>query len=233
MSNAKVSQSFGKFLAKKSTQIEEAKKADNTMQTCPMPVGWKGHMVCVDAVADTGKQTKDDKGNTKEGRNYVRLEFSVVNDSHYQGKKGSLMWQLYDSENATSTQRFEWMLNEMENLGLPRKTREEYNDFSEILNHFIASDEVYEAEVVHNQYRRGDQKELKVRRAAIVDNTTSMAPPSSTTTESPKPTSTSLGAEVKYMGKMWDVVDQDGDTVVIKSKATGNNRTVKLTELEG
>jgi len=234
MSSAKVSATFGKFLAKKATQIEEAKKAENTMQTCLMPVGWKGQMVCVAAVADKGKDSKDDKGNTQEGREYVRLEFSVVNDAAYQGKKASLMWQIYDSANATATQRFEWMLNEMENLGLPRELRQGFNDFTEVLNHFLNSDEVYEGEVVHNSYRRGDQKELKVRRAAIVDNTTSMAPPV-TSTSSPAPATTSQepGSEVKYMGKMWEVVDQDGDTVVIKSKATGNNRTVKLTDLEG
>lgn len=235
MATSKVSPSFTKFLAKNSEAVKHAKEAENTMQTCAMPIGWKGQVICVDAVADKGKDRKDDKGNVVEGRDFIRLEFSVVNDSEYQGKKAAVVWVFFDTDKATSMDRFEWCLNELENLGLPREVRQGFNDISEVLEHFSNGDEVFEAEVVENKFRRGDQKELKVRRHSVVDNTTSMAPPSADhkSAQSSSKSTLTIGQDVKYMGKSWELVDQDGDTIVVKSKATGTNRTIKITDLEG
>jgi hypothetical protein len=227
MANSKVSSDFSKFLAKNATAVKEAKEADNSMQTCAMPIGWKGQVVCVDAVADKGKDRKDDKGNVQEGREFIRLDFNVINDEKYGGKKCSLLWSFFDSEKASATDRFEWCLNEMENLGLPRETRTEFSDISEVLDFFSSSDEVFEAEVVHNAYRRGDQKEIKVRRVETVDSSASMSP-----TDVAPASGVKKGDEVKYLGKTWDVVDIDGDDVQIKSRTTGASRGVKLADLE-
>ncbi len=232
MANVKVSSSFNKFLAKNATAVAEAKTAENTMMTCKMPVGWKGHCVCVGGVADTGKDRKDDKGNVQAGNDFVNLDFNVVNDEEYPGAKFSLHWSFYDSEKATAIDRFTWMLNAMENLGLPREVREDPEASMEtIIGHFIDKDTIYECEVVHNAFVRGDQKEVKVRLVEAVDGTSSMSP---TSEGAPAAGATKLtvGGSVKYMGKEWELVDADGDDIVIKSKTTGAQRNVKASDLD-
>lgn len=226
MAKAKVSSSFNKFLSKNAKAVEEAKTAENSMMTCKMPIGWKGHCVCVGGEADKGKDRKDDKGNVQEGREYVNLDFNVVNDDEYAGSKFSLHWSFWDTEKATAMDRFEWMLNEMENLGLSREMRtEESTTIEDIINFFADSDEIFECEVVHNSYRRGDQKEVKVRRIESV-----------TAGDSVVPTDTSPGIEVggtvKYMGNDWEVTDADGEDLRIKSPKTGNIKSVKVSDLD-
>lgn len=227
MGSAKVSASFNKFLSKNNTVVQEAKKAENTMMTCKMPIGWKGHAVCVDGVADKGKDRKDDKGNTQEGNEYVRLDFNVVNDEHFAGAKFSVAWSFYDSEKATAGDRFTWMLNEMENLGLPRQIREsEDTSMEDILEYFIKADAVYDCEVVHNSYRRGDQKEVKVRKMDTVATDINMSPDAVPTS------SLTVGQDVKYMGKSWELVLVDGEELTIKSKTTGSTRVIKSSDVE-
>jgi len=229
MANVKVSSEFNKFLSRNAKAVQEAKEAENTMQTCKMPIGWKGYCVCTGAEAGKRKDRKDEKGNTQEGREYMRLEFNVVNDTEYAGSKFVLNWSFWDTEKATALDRFEWALNEMENLGLPRELRASPDTTpADILNFFAKGDTVYECEVIRNEYRRGDQKEVKVRNVESVDGVENMAPESAH-----KPTSTmSPGQDVKYMGKDWELVDADGDDLVIKSKNTGQTRNIKASDLD-
>jgi hypothetical protein len=237
MANVKVSAGFSKAMSRKATAVEEARKAENTMMTCKMPVGWKGKAVVVDASADKAKDKKDDKGNTVEGNEYIRLDFNVVNDDHYAGAKFSIIWSFYDSEKATWADRFSWCLNGLENLGLPRDLRENYNEISEVLEFFTSNDEVYDAEVVTNTYRQGDQKEVKVRRAALVVDASDSISPEETKEDGKVATTESsgtlqVGASVKYMGKSYTVVAIEDDDVKIKSVNTGVDRTVKVAQLD-
>lgn len=227
MASAKVSSAFSKFQSKNNSAIEDAKKAENTMMTCKMPVGWKGHAICVGAVADKGKDRKDNKGNVQEGNEYVNLEFNVVNDEKFAGSKFSNYWSFYDSEKATAMDRYTWMLNDMENLGLPREIREsDDTTMEDILNFFIESDTIYEAEVVHNSYRRGDQKEVKVRKLETVSTDINMNP------DAPSTEDLKEGQDVQYLGKSWELVLIDGEALTIKSKSTGSTRSIKKSDLE-
>jgi hypothetical protein len=226
MAKAKVSSNFNKFMSKNSTAVSEAKEAENTMMTCKMPIGWKGQAVCVGGEADKGKDRKDDKGQVQEGREYVRLEYNVINDPEYTGAKFSRAWSFFDSEKATAIDRFTWMLNEMENMGLPSDIRKsEDTTMEDLLNFFIDSDEVYEAEVVKNEYRRGDQKEVQVRRVESVGGEGSIVPPG----DNP---SLKVGQDVMYMEKEWELVSVDGDDLVICSKSTGKERSIKVNDLD-
>lgn len=227
MANVKVSSSFNKFLAKNATAVAEAKTAENTMMTCKMPIGWKGHCVCVGGVADTGKDRKDDKGNVQAGNDFVNLDFNVVNDEEYAGSKFSRHWSFYDSEKATAMDRFTWMLNEMENLGLTREVREDPETSMEtILGQFIDKDTIYAAEVVADSYAR-DGKKIKLNLMEAVDGSSSMSP-----TSTPPTSKLTVGGDVKYMGKEWELVDVDGDDLAIKSKTSGAIRNVKISEIE-
>lgn len=228
MANVKVSADFNKFLSRNAKAVEEAKTAENSMSTCKMPVDWKGFCIVTGAVADKGKDRKDDKGNTQPGRDFIRLDFNVVNDEEYAGAKFSLMWQFWDTEKATAMDRFEWCMNDLENLGLPGEVRRDPSTTMEdILAYFSSSDKVYGAEVVHNSYRRGDQKEVKVHNIEAIDGVENMAPEGHAPVSAPEP-----GQDVTYMGKAWELVDIDGDDVIVKSKATGQTRNIKLSDLE-
>lgn len=228
MANVKVSADFNKFLSRNAKAVEEAKTAENSMSTCKMPVDWKGFCIVTGAVADKGKDRKDDKGNTQPGRDFIRLDFNVVNDEEYAGAKFSLMWQFWDTEKATAMDRFEWCMNDLENLGLPGEVRRDPSTTMEdILAYFTSSDKVYSAEVVHNSYRRGDQKEVKVHNIEAIDGVENMAPEGHAPVSAPEP-----GQDVTYMGKAWELVDIDGDDVIVKSKATGQTRNIKLSDLE-
>lgn len=228
MTNVKVSADFNKFLSRNAKAVEEAKTAENSMSTCKMPVDWKGFCIVTGAVADRGKDRKDDKGNTQPGRDFIRLDFNVVNDEEYAGAKFSLMWSFWDTEKATAMDRFEWCMNDLENLGLPGEVRRDPSTTMEdILAYFTNSDKVYGCEVVHNSFRRGDQKEVKVHNIEAIDGVEVMAPEGHAAVSTPEP-----GQDVTYMGKAWELVDIDGDDVIVKSKATGQTRNIKLSDLE-
>lgn len=234
MSKSKVSEGFSKFRSRNQSAIADAKKAENTMSTCKMPVGWDGQAVCTAGVADQGKDRKDDKGNTVEGRPFVRLEFEVVNDPQYSGSKFSKVWSFFDSEKLDAATRYEWFLNDLENLGLPREVRETYEDETELMDYFINGDDVFEASVEHNAYLRGDQKEVKVRASSgSVDSSASMTPGSSPEkTEAPAESYLTVGENVHYMGKEWLLEDQDGEDLVVRSLSTKKTRNIKVADLD-
>jgi len=229
MANVKVSSDFNKFLSRNAKAVEEAKSADNSMSTCKMPVGWKGFCICVGAEAGKDPDRKDEKGNTQVGRDFVRLDFNVVNDEGYSGSKFVKKWQFWDTEKATAMDRFEWCLNELENLGLPGEVRRSPDTtIEDMLNFFINGDKVFGCEVKHNEYRRGDQKEVTVHNIEAVDGVEDMAPAG----HAPVKAGPEVGKDVNYMGKVWELVDSDGDDLVIKSKTTGQTRNIKTSDLD-
>lgn len=214
-------------MAKNATAVADAKKAENTMQTCKMPVGWSGGAIVVDAIADKGQDRKDAKGAIVEGREYVRIEFQVVNDEKFAGSKFSRFWSFYDSEKATAMDRFQWMLNDLENLGLPREIRE--NDAStleDILGYFLEADVLYHCEVKNNDFSR-DKKEVQVSQLQTVGDDDSILPPEDNTNVP----SDLVGKDVIFMSKPWEVVKVDGNQLSIKSKTTGTIRTVKVSDV--
>lgn len=226
MAEVKVSSKFNSFLAKQGKAVEEAKAAENTMSTCAMPIGWKGQLIIVDAFADETKEQKDEKtGKVIEGRPYVRIEFSVVGDEDFLGKKTSKIWMFYDTEKATAVDRFTWFLNEMENYGLPREIRENHDSMEELLKEVCSLGIVYEGEVVANSYTR-DGKEVKVRQQAkAVDDSTNVVPGMETS-------ELVIGQDVRYIKKDWEVTEIMDEKIKIKSKETGQERIVKIADLD-
>jgi hypothetical protein len=239
VAKSKVSDGFKRARAKHQNHIQDAKKAENTMQTCKMPVGWSGQAVIVDGVADQAKDRKDETGKTIEGRPYIRLEFEVINDPEYAGAKFARVWSFFDSDKASFEDRYSWWLNDMENWGLPREDRETFEQESEIIDFFVDGNQVFNCEVNHNKILRGDKKEIVVTPAEAVDESDSMAPeepaaPKASSKESPSPEADEPdeAPTVKYMGKDWDLLDEDGDDLLVRSRTTGKERTIKRSEVE-
>jgi hypothetical protein len=223
----KISSEFTSALNRKAASVEAARKAENTMSTCKMPVGWHGQAVCVGAEAGKTKDKKDDKGQVVEGKTFVRLDFNVINDQQFSGAKCSRIWFVYEDHKNSMEDRFAWCLNGMENLGLPRTLRENYKEFEECLEYFTNSDEVFDIEVAATTYST-DGKEVKFSRGSvIVDNSTSMVP------ETVKAGfSVEVGQNIKFMGKDgWEVTSVDGTDVTIKSMSSGKERSVSLEDL--
>lgn len=235
----KIGAAAAKFYGKHEKGLQEAKKAENMMQTCAMPIGWKGDVVVVGAVADRSKDRKDQKGNTVEGNDYHRIEFQVIGDPDYAGKKASIGASFYTSEKATAEDRYSWWLNQLENLGLPRDIRENHEGAEELLGYFTNSDETFEMEIVKASYVRqgGDGKEVVVRRKDVVDTSTSMAPPTTTasgTTQVQESKTYAEGSQVSFADNPWTVVsfDEANQTLKIKSPRNGSVREIKVSELD-
>ncbi|GIW60331.1 MAG: hypothetical protein KatS3mg087_1397 [Patescibacteria group bacterium] len=228
MAHAKVSQDFNRFLGRHEKAVKEARKAENTMQTCAMPVGWTGNCVLVEAVADKGKDKKAQDGTVVEGKPYVRFTFQVVGDKQFAGKKFSRWWFFNDTANATAADRFEWFLNDLENIGLPSEIRRsDDTTMQDMLDFFLQRDAVYGCEVVASEYSR-DGKEVKVFPTESVGDGDSIVPDD----ESSESGEIEVGSKVTYMGKEWEVLDVDGDDLKIKSVKTGMTRTVNVSDLD-
>jgi hypothetical protein len=231
---SKVSSNFNKALQRKAAAVEEARKAENLMSTCKMPVGWKGQATCVGAKADQGKDKKDEKGQVTEGKLYVALEFQVINDPNFAGSKFNRMWFIWEDSKFTFEDRFGWCLNGMEMLGLPRDLRENYKDFEECLAYFSESDEVFDVEVVKSNYAQ-DGKEVKVTRGALVVDTSSSMTPEGVVDSKPTASSSSkieVGSTITYLGKDWTVEEIDGDEITIKSSSSGKSRIISTDDLD-
>src|SRR5690606_5972839 len=137
MAKSKVSSDFVTFQQKNSHKFEDAKTAEKQTRGIPMPVGTTGVAVIVDARADRAK--------SGEKRPYVAVEISVIEPEQYKGQKVTgAIHVIFDSEAMTAADRWAMMLDDLENMGLSRETREQHGDdiaacFDELLNepHYV------------------------------------------------------------------------------------------------
>jgi hypothetical protein len=221
-----VSSDFNKFYGRHQMAINEAKKAENSMSSGPCPVGWEGNAILLEAAAEVGKDRKDDKGNTVPGNPRVRMKFGIVGDQAYQGKTFQKFWSFYASANASEMDRYEWFLNEMENMGLPRAVRESHDDPSELLQWFVDNELVFHARCESDDYSR-DKKAMKVSAPeAPVDSTTNMSPEGNTTVATESSPEIAEGDVVKFLGSDWTVDAREGDKLSISRE--GRSRSVSI-----
>lgn len=239
MSTQRVSSDFNKAFGRLNG-VEDAKKAENTLNNIPVPVGWSGELVISDVKTGTTKEQAKE-GKTSGGDPYLIMEYTVVQDKAHQGKKLKKLFVFNETHNektnrtVTAAERFSWFLNELETAGLPRKLREDHDGVEDLIAWMLDKENPRHVHgtVEHDDYSR-DKKKLTVRELeAPVDNTTSMSPaPASKKADSPEPPANGPKM-VEYMEKKWELVKDNGDTVVIKSTTTGKERTIPKSDLEG
>jgi len=122
--------------------------------------------------------------------------------------------------------RYEWFLNEMENMGLPRSVRESHDDPSELLQWFVDNELVFHARCESDDYSR-DKKAMKVSAPeAPVDSTTNMSPEGNTTVATESSPEIAEGDVVKFLGSDWTVDAREGDKLSISRE--GRSRSVSI-----
>lgn len=214
-----VSQAAKNFFAKHASAVEEARNAENIMQSTTLPVGFKGQAIVVNAFSDELKPKKDDKGNVNEEPGIlVVIELSVINDETNQGVKAKKAYYIQTQGKATWQNKLEWMLNEFENqFGITRDERKlELEQIFEILK----DDKVFHIEIKSGYQGR---KDVIVSTAETVDATGS-----ANTTVGTE--SFQKGDKVIFMDTPSEVLEVDGDNVKIKTQ-NGNTRTVMASQV--
>lgn len=213
-----VSQAARNFFAKNASAVEEARNAENMMQSTSLPIGFKGEAIVVNAFADEIKPKKDESGKLNESPGLlVVVELSVINNAEQQGTKAKKTYYIQTQGKATWQQKLEWMLNEFENqFGITRDERKmELEQIFEILK----GDKVYQIEVKSGYQGR---KDVLCSTAETVDTTTGTTATVGTF---------AVGDKVIFMDTPADVMEViDSDNIKIKTQ-NGNVRTVMASQV--
>ena len=230
-----VSPEFSKFYGKNTVAIEEAKKAENTLSSGPCEVGWEGKCVLLEALAEQGKDKKDDKGNVVPGNPRIVMKFGIVDDEKYKGKEFKKYWVFFNTANMSAMGRFEMFLNEAERMGLPRSVREGHESPQELLQFFTDSEFVFDVKCEADNYSSDKKKMTVTKPIDAVDSSDSMVPdtysakedtPSPEVKEEATAPDFKEGDKVKFLGQDWEVMGFEGDKVVIYNEASERTRPV-------
>lgn len=115
MSKSKVSDAFRNFETRNQHKLEDARKEEKQSRGNPLPVGYIGTGVISDCKADISKK----------GDPYLTVEAEVVNDPDYEGKTVTAAVRvLKDTDKQTQADALANFLDELEDMGLSRTTRE-------------------------------------------------------------------------------------------------------------
>jgi len=225
MTKGKVSNDFASFYNGAHEKFEKARKGEEESQGIAMPIGTSGHAVIEDVVA----------AKSKNGKPYIRFDFSVVEPQEHAGKKFGKVHSLFDSDNMTMGERFQLCLDHAEEIGLTHETRMNHSDISEVAEELLGTPHYVEFVIVKGSGTGAYAK----------DSTTNAAPdfiPPQGKVESKAPTTPATsktqgsgeeGEAVKYLNGVWDVLEHIGDgTIKIRSRTTGKEKIVNQAAVE-
>lgn len=229
---SQVSDSFKKFQQKKHNAFDKARKAENTLGGIPMPIDTNFEAQFVGVTADI-----DDKG-----RAFVKMDLVVTTPENFTGKKVIGYWMLFDSEKATEADRMAWMLNDLENMGLPREVRETHDDFvSDVLGWFENNTPIVKGRVVKDA-QANDGKRIRWSKSATEEHAASttndmIGAPIKDVPTNKEPFDAGnivVGMKVNYNGGEWLVDEIVGENYVnLKSPRTGKIQSeVSVADLE-
>lgn len=222
----KVSQAFTKNYAKKAVAVAAAKKAENNLNSIPMPIGWEGNCLVTDLVFDALPEKKDEKsGNVTPESTFVRIEFTSTDDQ-YKGKKVSQTWWLNATKNSSEEDRMGCMFNGLEACGLPRELRENHEDPGEICEWFLDSSVAgWEPRMVHIKIVEdtwsGSQtgKKVQIRqKKEVLDPTTSVSPQKE--------------GFVTFLGVEYKIEEDMGEKLRVTSTATGREKIISKSDVQ-
>jgi len=141
MAKQAVSAKFNKFIEKNlrpGSALDKARKQESMLTGCPLPMDTAGVAVIADLEFAETPEKPDGTG----GKLLVRASLEVETPDEYQGKslKGpGLTWFIASSEKQTEEEAFARCLDDLENMGLPRSVRENFQDLNEIVEHFTGN----------------------------------------------------------------------------------------------
>ena len=192
MSKSKVSDAFSTFTSKNEHKLEEAKTAEKQTRGIPLPVGTVGVAVISDARADRAKSPPNNP--------YVIVEITVLEPEEHRGVKiPGCFHSIWDSENMSAAGRFAILLDDLENMGLPREIREKHGtDIGTCLDYLLE-----EPHYVTYEIKLG----YKDRKEAVCFATSS-------------PEGKGSSNRCEYMGQTYEITGKDEDgNLLLKNEA--------------
>lgn len=221
MTKSPISAKFAKFAAKTTKgDFDKSRKAESMAGGCPLPVDTRGVAVVAEISCTETKVKQDGTG----GDPFVSIKLEVESPEDYRGKSitgPGLMFVIKDGPNSTAADAWGRMLDALEQLGLPRTIRTEYEDFSEVIDWFSDEPRRVEYHVAKDTYA-GNQSGKITRAVAYV------AESEITTAETPK-VEAAIDPEAdycEYLGKQHKVLsfDKENQTYELEMTSTGRIR---------
>lgn len=159
MLKSKVSDAFASFESRNTHKLEDARKQEKQSRGNPLPVGYMGTAIISDGNADISKA----------GVPYAVVNVTVVNDPEYEGKScAGAVRNFKDTEKQTAADAYANFLDELEDMGLSRESRETKN-ISECLDELLATPHYVTIHVEANKQTR-DGKQVKCFAVATPDS---------------------------------------------------------------
>ena len=230
MTKGKISNDFASFYNGAHEKFEKARKGEEESQGIAMPIGTSGHAVIDDVVM----------AKSKNGRPYIRFDFSVVEPAEHAGKKFGKVHSLFDSDNMTMAERFQIALDHAEEIGLSHETRANHTDPSEIAEELLATPHYVEFVIVKGSGTGAYAKDSTTNAAPDFQpsqgKNQDANPPKASTSQATEQTSNAGeegGDVVKYLNGLHDVIGHNEDgTIKIKSRSNGKERDVNPASVE-
>lgn len=150
MSKAKVSDTFTAFETRNDHKLQEARKEEKQSRGNPLPIGYVGTAVISDCKADVSKA----------GAPYGVVEVTIVNDPDFEGKScAGAVRSFKDTDKQTAAEAYANFLDDLEDMGLSRKTRES-KPLAECFDELLSTPHYVSVSVTENNYTQ-DKKGVK------------------------------------------------------------------------
>lgn len=211
MKTMSVSAGFAKFASQTTRgKFDEARKAESMATGCPLPEGTTGVAVVGEI---TCKETKAKQGES--ANPMVLISLNVETPEEYMGTKlqgPGLIFVIKAGPKSTKEDAWGRMLDCLENFGLPRNIRMEYEDFQQVLDWFTEVPRKVDFSVDHDDYS-GNASHKKVSAFAhVAEGDIQSAEPEA----APKDPDAKY---VKYLGKEHMVVEETEDTYNLQGQS--------------
>lgn len=228
-SKSEVSQDFAKFEARNNNALKEAREQEKQSYSNPFPIGYSGVAVLSSARGFGAGQNKIPTG---------LVEATCINDPAYEGKTfAAAIRQFKDTEKQTAAEAYANFLDNLEEIGLQRETREQAKTIGEMFDELLSTPHYVAFNVVKNTYTR-DGKAVQCSACPPPEGMSGHTPTPQTAADTSEPEDeldTSDLEQVVYLGKPhWKLepANEDG-TVNLKQVKGGKLRhNIPVEELD-
>jgi len=229
MSKASVSAKFAKFAAKTTRgEFDKSRKAESMASGCPLPVGTRGVAIVGEVTCTETKIKPDGTG----GYPFVSIKLEVESPEEYRGKAVTgpgLMFVIKDGPNSTEADAWGRMLDALEQLGLPRQLRTDYEDFTECVDWFSDEPRQVEYTIEKDTYAGNQSGKITRAHAYIAEGevTTAISP------QKEEAVADDPNADYcEYLGKKHKILSYDADSQLYELEMVSTGRIRKAIEAD-
>ena len=220
MAKSAISDKFAKFASKTTKgEFDKSRKAESMASGCPLPLDTRGVAIVAEISCTETKVKQDGTG----GHPFVSIKLEVESPEEYRGKSitgPGLMFVIKDGQNSTEADAFGRMLDTLEQFGLPREIRTNYEDFAQVIDWFEEVPRRVEYHVSKDTYAGNQSGKLTRAVAYVAEGDVPTAEPiiKADTVEDPN------ADYVMYMGKKHKVLSFKDDSKLYELEMVSTGR---------